>query len=80
MIKFVLIGLFIFFVGMTVGGIVIRNYIFKHDANGFCFRADDGEVYLHLSEHAQQRLADPDTIMLVLRVKDATTRKKQSLS
>lgn len=57
----------------------IRHKLDKYTAYGTCIRGSDGEVYLHMTEHAQEVLADPKTEMLVLRVKDADTRKIQPL-
>lgn len=79
MIKWYLIMFVVFVFGMIVGASLVRDYIFKNDANGLCIRADDGEVYLRLSEHAQHQLADPKTEMLILRVTNTPTRNKQSI-
>lgn len=73
----------IFLVGIIVGIILdymwYRHTLSKRAAYGACVRADDGEVYLKLSEMAQYKLADPDTEMLVLRVIDASTRNNHPL-
>ena len=48
-------------------------------ADGVCIRAQDGEVYLRLSEGAQVKLADPETKLLYLKVVDVSTRNNQLL-
>ena len=65
-------------------GIIIGLYIGlyradKHASDGICMRADDGEVYLRMSEAGQLKLADPSTKMLILKVVDVSTRNNQLL-
>lgn len=75
--------LLIFVTGLAVAGsigIVWHMHILaKRAADGTCIRADDGEVYLRLSEAAQLKLADPKTEILVLRVVNMSTRNNQPL-
>ena len=59
--------------------ILYRIALTKKAANGLCIRAEDGEVYLRLSEAAQVKLADPKTQVLILRVSNVSTRNKQIL-
>ena len=75
--------LIIFVVGLAVAasiGIIWHmHFLATRAADGTCIRADDGEVYLRLSEAAQLKLADPKTEVLVLRVVNVSTRNNQPL-
>lgn len=62
---FFLIGLIIGALGGFFGHkIVLRNRI----VDGTCTQFLDGEMYLHLSEVAQRKLADPKTEVLKINV------------
>ena len=64
----------------VLAGFVLGVYRMTYRASdGVCIRADDGEVYLKISEAGQQKLADPDTKLLYLRVVNVSTRNKHSL-
>ena len=67
------------FLGILIGWYLGILHMTKKASHGFCFRADDGEVYLRLSEEGQRRLADPDTRLLYLLVADISTRNKHLL-
>lgn len=77
--KYILIYFILVLVGSVVGAFVSRQIILRCASDGVCIRADDGEVYLRLSEIAQRKLADPSTDILVLRVIDSSTRNKPTL-
>ena len=75
--------LIIFVTGLAVAGSIgivwHMRLLTKRAADGTCIRADDGEVYLRLSEAAQLKLTDPKTEILILRVVNASTRNNQTL-
>lgn len=77
--KYIFIALIALLIGLVIGLLVGQHHIYSRMSDGICIRADDGEVYLRLSEIAQEKLADPETKALVLKVVDASTRNKQSL-
>ena len=78
MINYLLITTAIF-LALLIGCRIGVSYMTKHASDGVCIRAEDGEVYLRLSEMGQQKLADPNTKLLYLVVMDVSTRNKQAL-
>ena len=69
-----------FLTSTSLCGYLLYKYaLLKNAADGVCIRADDGEVYLRLSEGAQIKLADPSTKVLRLRVTDVSTRNNHPL-
>lgn len=79
MIYDMLISIALFIAGFIIGLYAYKAYLYAHISDGVCLRTDDGEVYLRLSEIAQEKLADPMTELLVLKVIDAHTRNEQPL-
>lgn len=79
MIKYYLMGALVIFLLLVLGCRIGISYMTRRAADGVCIRADDGEVYLRLSELGQAKLADPETKLLYLMVMDVSTRNKQSL-
>jgi hypothetical protein len=76
---YILVAVFMCVFCFFLGAVLTRNYIFKRCTAGTCIRGEDGEVYLRMSEIGQKELADPKTMVLMLRVTDVSTRNKQSL-
>jgi hypothetical protein len=74
-VSFVLLAILSIICGIFLG----KRIVLSRFSDGICIRADDGEVYLRLSEEAQIKLSDPSTEILILKVIDAHTRNKHSL-
>ncbi len=79
MITKILIIMALVLCGGIAGFYTCLIYMVRRAGEGTCIRADDGEVYLRISEEGQIKLADPSTKILYLRVVDMSTRKKRPL-
>lgn len=79
MIHEMLLVILEFVAGFIIGLFAYKAYLYTHMSDGTCLRTDDGEVYLRLSEIAQEKLSDPKTEILVLKVVNVSTRNKQPL-
>ena len=65
--------------GIVLGIFIGVTRISERASDGVCIRANDGEVYLRISEAGQEKLADPTTRLLLLKVTDVSTRNNQLL-
>lgn len=65
--------------GILIGWLLGINEMSKRAADGVCIRADDGEAYLRISEEGQQKIMDPSTRLLYIRVVNMSTRNKHPL-
>ncbi len=79
MAKLIFALIMTFICGIIVGFCVWAAILTKRTADGTCMRADDGEVYMKISELGQKKLADPETSLLLLKVIDVSTRNKHSI-
>lgn len=79
MTKYVLVILVAVIFGIVIGWYLGLTHMVKKASDGVCIRADDGEVYLRLSQVGQEKLADPNTRLLYLLVTDVSTRNNQLL-
>lgn len=79
MIKYILIISAAVFFGLIVGIVIGVSRMSERASDGICIRAEDGEVYLKISESGQQKLADPTTKLLYLRVVSISTRNNHVL-
>ena len=65
--------------GLLIGWYACLIHMIRKSSDGTCIRADDGEVYLQISEMGQRKLADPETRLLYLFVMDDPTRNNHAL-
>ncbi len=79
LIRLIIVLVIALIVGYALYKQIYKSILNTRAADGVCIRADDGEVYLRMSEAAQKKLADPATEILILRVVDASTRNKHPL-
>lgn len=79
MTKYLILLMLAIFFGMLVGFMLGVDYISKRASDGVCIRTDDGEAYLRISEAGQQKILDPSTKLLYIRVINMSTRNKHSL-
>lgn len=79
MTKYVLVILVAVICGIVIGVFLAAAKISDRASDGVCIRANDGEVYLRISEAGQEKLADPTTKLLLLKVTDVSTRNNQLL-
>jgi hypothetical protein len=79
MIKYWILLAIVQILGLVIGFYMCLGYVLKRASDGVCIRADDGEVYLQISEEGQKKLADPDTRILFLKVINISTRNKQAI-
>lgn len=79
MTKYVLVILVAVIFGIVIGVFLAVTRISNKASDGMCIRANDGEVYLRISEAGQEKLADPTTRLLLLKVTDVSTRNNQLL-
>jgi hypothetical protein len=79
MTKYVLVILAAVICGIVIGVFLAVTRISNRTSDGVCIRANDGEVYLRISEAGQEKLADPTTRLLLLKVTDISTRNNQLL-
>ncbi len=79
MTKYLIVIFLAVLFGIIIGWYLGLMYMVKRASDGVCIRADDGEVYLRLSQVGQEKLADPHTRLLYLLVTDVSTRNKQPL-
>lgn len=67
------------FIGYFEGKRHTSNIVMTKSGAGVCIRGQDGEVYLRMSQAGQEKLADPETQFLILRVIDGPTRNNHPL-
>lgn len=79
MTKFLIIYGIGLIIGLIGGWYLGLMHMVKRASDGVCIRADDGEVYLRLSQVGQEKLADPNTRLLYLLVTDISTRNNHGL-
>ena len=79
MTKYLIVIFLAVLFGIIIGWYLGLMHMTKRASDGVCIRADDGEVYLRLSQVGQEKLADPRTRLLYLLVTDVSTRNKQPL-
>ena len=79
MIKYVIVISIAVLCGIFIGFVLGVSEMSRRASDGVCIRADDGEAYLRISEGGQQKLMDPSTKLLYIRVVNMSTRNNHPL-